>query len=166
MHLLLQFLCLPPGEHTLIAWLWWPGGCAHESHRIVTIEETPLGRLLPQGTTQPFCESPLCLSQSFSLRGRLELQHTFIRSQRIQASKCHLCALSLPHHSSSVSPKKEPLYSWSPNFCNCYPGAISRSSGSGSQQGLLLWSHRLYINLHALETLPETLASNQLKSRC
>lgn len=47
-HLLPQFLWLPSREHTLITWVWWPGGCVYESHRTVTIEETILGRALPR----------------------------------------------------------------------------------------------------------------------
>lgn len=32
---------------------------------------------------------------------------------------------------------------WNPNFCDCCPGDTFRLSGSGSQQGLHLWSLRI-----------------------
>lgn len=45
----------------------------------------------------------------------------------------------LPFNGLLISPRKR-VYTliWSPGFCDCFPGDISRSLGSGSQWGLHL----------------------------
>lgn len=101
-----------------IAWLWWPRGCVHESQRTVTIEETVLGRLTPQGTTQTFwVKETTLLVLELQPEGKASSSaHIYRPTEEISKNIGQwnaIFVLSLPHHSSPVSPKKELIYSWS-----------------------------------------------------
>lgn len=150
-----------PGDACAYPALVTQGACVLGFCGIVTIGETALGRLpLPQHCPdtklkhiQSFCEKDLftCpgdLARGAGFRFGTHLVTSELLSgdlgQGMPSSHSPLASLQLP----GTSQKRPYTLVWSPCFCNCYPGHISRSPGSGGQRGLHLQSHRpVYIFL-------------------
>lgn len=154
LHLVPQFLWLPPRGQPLITWLWWPRvTCIPGSHRTVTIrgsswQASTLRELHGQQTetwAQPFHEKCLFASPGASAWGaRLQLWHISrgYRSSLREHRPMDAILCSYSWQLTGIS-QKESWYTclelW---FCSCCPEDTSKLSDSLGQWGLSLWCHR------------------------
>lgn len=157
------------------SWLPSSGGqgtCVPHSPRSLTIRATRLGKLPSQRhytaawNIKSFYEKkPIYLFWSFSLKGRLQICHTF-RGYR-GAIKEHRLRGSISAHSFSPTTahctyqKGAYIFIWSPNQIHQpSPKSHLQITQSTGQQGLQLWSHMTVYMCILWELLHDDLASN------
>ena len=157
------FVCLVPWFLRLLPEdaPWWHGSgagvaCICGSYRTVATGGPVLGRR-PQpppralhrqwmGAHAPVLlwRRALCLSWSFSLRGRFQGWYTLVaygaalKEHKLWTPSRHFPSLQL----ADVTQKSANTLIQNPDFCNCHAGDISRFPSSTGQQGLCLWSHQ------------------------
>lgn len=111
----------------------------------------------------------MCLSKSFSLRGRFQIRHTYRWLQRYSrewrlVDTIFVLSLSASLQLACISEIGVYTLFWSPNFCHCYPWELQFTCRLW-QAGLTFVVPQDYIYFHTLKSV-EGLDSKHSESRC
>lgn len=154
----------------LIIWFWWRGGLVFlgpigllKSERQFLADYQPQSTAKTADTTPVFLRKNVfaCAGAGFRFGTHLEAHKTTLEEDR-PGDSIFTLSFCLATYSSPVFPKKELIQSAYTIFVT----VISRSAGSGGQQGLFLWSNRTVCICILDKLLSEILATNQPKSMC
>lgn len=164
LHLLLRFLWLPPRGHSWIAWLWWPGDfqswvAQSWSSWRDSCWQVAIARVLHRQETLRYSftlvflwRRPLCLSWSFSLRGRFWFStHLVFYGAGLKEHRLWMPSGAFPLLCSSlpVSPRKQLILFLQPWSLWLLPRGHNQIAWLWFPVGLMIWGPtELHIFLH------------------